>query len=64
MAEEGTHDQLMKERGLYHSLVTAQFSEDDDDEEKEMDDVIEDLSIGTSQKLLGVVGVCIYRTCL
>ncbi len=29
--EEGTHDQLMKEKGLYFSLVTAQTDADEID---------------------------------
>lgn len=29
VAETGTHDELMKEKGLYYSLVTAQLSDKD-----------------------------------
>lgn len=29
VAETGTHDELMKEKGLYHSLFTAQLSDKD-----------------------------------
>ena len=47
--EIGTHDQLMKEKGLYFSLVTAQMTEEGD-EEKEKDDVIEDLDIGEKKQ--------------
>ncbi len=43
MKEHGTHDQLMKEKGLYYELVTAQTqneneNEDDTDSETESDD--------------------------
>ncbi len=44
--EQGTHDQLMKERGLYYSLVTAQMVDEDEDEKGEADDMVEDLDVG------------------
>ncbi len=43
MKEHGTHDELIKEKGLYYELVTAQTQnenekEDDSDSETESDD--------------------------
>ena len=42
--EIGTHDELMQKEGLYHSLVMAQISSDEDEDERaEEDDIVEDL---------------------
>ncbi len=44
--EIGTHDQLMLNKGLYHSLVMAQISHDEEQAERdEEDDTIEDLEV-------------------
>ncbi len=51
VAELGTHDQLMKERGLYYSLVTAQMAEDDlEAEEREREDTVADLEEGRARR--------------
>lgn len=36
--EEGTHDQLMLQQGLYFSLVTTQMSKEEDPDPEELDD--------------------------
>ena len=42
----GTHNELMRKEGLYHSLVMAQISKDQEDEEQlEKDDIVEDLEV-------------------
>ena len=42
--EIGTHDDLMQKEGLYHSLVMAQISSEDEMAERaEEDDIVEDL---------------------
>ena len=41
--EIGTHDELMQKEGLYHSLVMAQITSEDDVERAEEDDIVEDL---------------------
>ncbi len=37
MAEIGTHAELMKARGLYFTLITAQMAEGEDEDEEESD---------------------------
>ena len=40
----GTHNELMRKEGLYHSLVMAQISSEDEMAERaEEDDIVEDL---------------------
>ena len=44
--EIGTHDDLMLNEGLYHTLVMAQLNNDEEQAERyEEDDVIEDLEL-------------------
>ena len=39
--EVGTHDQLMERHGLYHSLVIATLSKEEEDEKEDVVDELE-----------------------
>ena len=43
--EAGTHEELMKAKGHYHSLVLAQISKEErEDEEREQEDTVNELA--------------------
>lgn len=46
--EVGTHNSLMKKRGLYYTLVTTQVTEEErsDTDDDEDEDLVQDLEVG------------------